>query len=106
MSYPRNHFKVARRNPQHGVVIACTSSPPNPTVNPSSPQKSALTIPCAKRSCGNLVTIVPFGYHDGVDVHVNVECGDCYVSVVVEVEKKNSTEWVGSEGASVDGEEW
>jgi hypothetical protein len=45
-------------------------------------------------------------YHDGVDVHVNVECGDCYVSVVVEVEKKNSTEWVGSEGASVDGEEW
>jgi hypothetical protein len=111
MSYPPNHPEVARRTPQHGIVIGITSSPLTSTAKPSSPQKIALTVPCAKRSCGNLVTVVPFGYYDEENVHVKVECGECYVPVVVEV-KKSSTEWVGSEGASmdgqgsVDGEEW
>jgi hypothetical protein len=111
MSYPPNHPEVARRSPQHSIMIGITSSPPISTAKPSSPQKSALKVPCAKRSCGNLVTVVPFGYYDEENVHVKVECGECYVPVVVEI-KKSSTKCVGNEEAStegqgsVDGEEW
>jgi hypothetical protein len=112
MSYPPNHPEVARRTPQHGIVIAGSSSPFSSSAALSTPSKRALTVPCAKRSCGNLITVVPFTYYHGENVHVKVECGECYVPVVVEVEKRSSEEWVESEGAStdanrsVDGEEW
>jgi hypothetical protein len=116
MPYLPNSLEVARRSPQNGINIAGTPPPPQLNFHSSNPTsttapwakipsslKNTLTVNCAKRSCGNMVTVVPFGYQHGEYVHIKVECKDCYVPIVLDLPKRRESR---KEGASKGEDEW